>query len=168
MKEEFKTIPSLSVSSWEELMTVGQLSFVFWWPSPSLTKRRQSRWNKTLHTFIYSHTTGHDSGLYLSMLSSQVSPTRSSSESDCRWTKQTLLVMAAHESFSSCCSVCYLIRVDYIGTAVTGISHPIVVSVFLVWVGDSWAVVKDILQAWDHKHLSALISASCVKALTGK
>lgn len=34
-----KTIPSLSVSSWDELMTVGQLSFVFWWPSPSLNKK---------------------------------------------------------------------------------------------------------------------------------
>lgn len=34
---------------------------------------------KALYTFI-----PHDSGLYLSMLSSQVSPTRSSSESDCR------------------------------------------------------------------------------------
>ncbi len=84
--------------------------------------------------------------------------------------KKTLFVrvMAAHASFSGCCPVCYLVRVDHIGTAVTGISHPIIVSVFLVWVGDSRAVVKDILQAWDHKHLSTLISASCVLVWTGQ
>ena len=91
MNKEIKTIPSLSVSSWEELMTEGQLSFESWWPSPSLRKRREGMSNKW-QNFTHLHTTGHSSGLYLSTLSSQVSPTRSSSESDCRHTKQTLLV----------------------------------------------------------------------------
>lgn len=55
------------------------------------------------HTCINIHNTGGDSGLYLSMLSSQVSPTRSLSESDCRKTKQTLCVkvMTAGESLIS-------------------------------------------------------------------
>lgn len=38
---------------------------------------------KTLLTHRYVHTRVHDLDLYLSVLSSQVSPTRSSSESDC-------------------------------------------------------------------------------------
>lgn len=33
-------IPSLSVSSWALLMTVGQLSVLSWWPSPSLPRRK--------------------------------------------------------------------------------------------------------------------------------
>lgn len=38
---------------------MGQLSFVFWWPSPSLSKRMKGRnKNKTLHIFVYIHTTG--------------------------------------------------------------------------------------------------------------
>lgn len=90
-------------------------------------------------------------GLYLSMLSSQVSPTRSSSESDCRWKKKQISVMAADKSVLCCCLIGYLVRVDHIRTAVTGVSHPIIVSVFLVWVGDSLAVVKNILQTWEEK-----------------
>lgn len=56
-------------------------------------------------------------------------------------------VMAARESFSGCRLVCYLVGVGHVRTAVAGISHPVVVSVFLVYVGDSLAVVKNILQA---------------------
>lgn len=54
------------------------------------------------------------------------------------WSQRNLFVIVV-------CLVCYLVRVDHIRTAVTGIPHPIVVSVFLVWVWDSLAVVKNIL-----------------------
>ena len=65
-----------------------------------------------------------------------------------------------------CFLVCYLVRVEHIRTAVTGISHPIVVFVLLVCVGHSLAVVEDILQACGHIHLNSFISASCSKAMT--
>lgn len=104
------------------------------------------------------------------MLSSQVSPMRSLSESDCRETKQTLSVTELRQQMNLYQVVCfsYLVRVGHIRTAVTHISHPVVVSVSLVWVGNSRAVVEDILQACEHKHLSTFIPASCVKASTGK
>lgn len=83
--------PSLSVSSWELLITNGQLSLVSWWPSPSLQGAERTR---------ETHSTGREKEpepgpqmpirrerwcCYLSWFVSHESPTRSLSMSD--WNK---------------------------------------------------------------------------------
>lgn len=148
---KFATVPSLSVSNWEELMTLGQLSLLFWWPSPSLNNKTKFasdfHWTAIIckialhsiqqqhccltktclltHILIHSHGKGQVLTIfskmiksrikiliflqfffcvrsqlnswwmsaYVSMLSSQVSPTRSSSESDCNQEKEKVSVL---------------------------------------------------------------------------
>ena len=42
--------------------------------------------------------------------------------------------------------MCYLVGVDHIGAAVAGIAHPVIISVFLVSVRHTLAVIKNVFQ----------------------
>ena len=81
--------PSLSVSSWELFMTSGQLSLVFWWPSPSLEQRGHilkalsNDFCVLIHYVVWCVECKNP---YLSIFVSHESPTRSSSTSDCNLT----------------------------------------------------------------------------------
>lgn len=104
----------------------------------------------------HSHVSGRDHGPYLSMLLSHVSPTRSSSESCCQWTKRS--VGRSHSSRNISPSIgktapSYLVGVGHFRAAVTGVSHAIAVSVSLVYVGDSRAVVEKVRLACEEKNL---------------
>lgn len=143
---EVKTIPSLSVSSWEELMIVGQLSFVFWWPSPSLRKEQ------TVKQTVPQTDSAADSTC-LCCHHRYLPQDHHLSQTAGRQNKQ---LCQSYGSRWDCGLVYDLVWVGHVRTAVTGVSHSVIVSVLLVWVGDSLAVVKNIFQTWEHKVLSSL------------
>lgn len=86
--------PSLSESTWELLITYGQLSLVSWWPSPSLQRKKETRWCET-NVKSYSIAASIWQWCYLSWFVSQESPTRSLSMSD--WRKNTKDTIQVHK-----------------------------------------------------------------------